>query len=165
MKRLIIYCLLTCYALSVQAQRHTNKSMIDLYFDKYSSQPGYQNITMNEDMIKNSLKIGMWKHPSIARIMSQITTFQNISFHSSEQLNKEILAGIAEQSEKNHLYREYFKWELNGRVSSVIYTRGPDTNITEVINLSIGPKNILNVSCFIGNHIDMKVIRDLAQNK
>lgn len=165
MKKVVMIAILLIAVLRLNAQNRVPKTMIDLYFTAYSRQPGYETNTMGEDMIKNTLKIDMWKHPSIARIMRQISLYQYLDFQSTTELNKKIISGITEQNHTNNIYKEYFRWELNGKTSSIIYTRGPNNNITEVVYLTIDAKDNVYVSCFVGDHISMESIEDLAKNK
>jgi hypothetical protein len=165
MKRIVIIAVLLISVLRLNAQNRIPKTMIDLYFTSYSHQPEYEVNTMGEDMIKNTLKIGMWTNPAFARIMRQIKTYQYVDFRSTAELNKKIINHITEENHTNHIYKEYFRWEMNGKVSSIIYTKGSDNDITEVVYLTIDSKDNVDVSCFVGDHISMESIEDLAKNK
>ncbi|NRF37718.1 DUF4252 domain-containing protein [Pedobacter foliorum] len=140
------------------------KTMIDLYFSRYSDEPKYEVNTMGEAMVKRTNEMHMWSHPSIARIMKQVKVYKYLNFNSSPQHSEEIVNQIDKAVNKDNWYKEYFKWELNDRTSSVIYTRGKENMVTEVVYFTISAKKI-HVSCYVGDNIDMESIRSLVLNK
>ena len=140
------------------------ETMIDLYFKRYSGEPGYEVNTMGEAMVKRTNEIGMWTHPSIARIMKQVKTYKYLNFDSSPEHSGEIVAQVDAVVKKGNLYKEYFRWELNGTTLSIIYTHGSSSKITELDYVTISKKQI-SVSCFVGDNIDMESIRSLVLNK
>lgn len=139
------------------------ETMIDLYFKRYSAESRYQVNTMGEAMVKRTNEMGMWTHPSIARIMKQVKMYKYLNFDASPDHLQEIISQIGAAVKKGNIYKEYFKWELNDNVSSVIYTKG-DNKITELDYITIN-KGHISVGCFIGDDIDMESIRTLAANK
>lgn len=146
------------------AQSTKNVTMIDLYFSEYSNQPGYKKYTLNEDMIKNSIANDVWKHPSIKNIMQHVKLYQNLNFISTSRLNKQIIDKINEQNRINNKYKEYFRFGLNGGISTIIYTKGENNNITELVCITINKSNVINISCFVGNSISMEDIEGLVKN-
>jgi hypothetical protein len=106
----------------------------------------------------------MWSHPSIARIMKQVKVYKYLNFNSSTQHSEEIVNQLDQAVSKGNLYKEYFRWELNDRTSSVIYTRGKENIVTEVVYFTISAKQI-HVSCYVGDNIDLESIRSLVSNK
>lgn len=154
--------LLVAYASN--AQNTKSVTMIDLYFSEYTNQPGFEKYTFNEDMIKNSIANDMWKHPSISKIMQHVKLYQNLHFKSTSQLNKQIIDKISKKNRVNNKYKEYFRYGLNGNVSTIIYTKGENNNITELVCLTIDKRDGVNVSCFVGDRISMKDIEGLVKN-
>jgi hypothetical protein len=140
------------------------KTMIDLYFSRYSDEPKYEVNTMGEAMVKRTNEMRMWSHPSIARIMKQVKVYKYLNFNSSAEHSEEIVNQIDKAVNKDNLYKEYFRWELNDRTSSVIYTRGKESIVTEVVYFTISAKKI-HVSCYVGDNIDLESIRSLVSNK
>jgi hypothetical protein len=138
-----------------------NQSFIDLYFKQYSHMPRYTVNTMGEAMVKRSNETGMWTHPSIARIMKQVKTYKYLSFDSTPEFSGKLIGQLDEEIKKSSIYKEYYRWELNGVTSGVIYTRYNGNKITELVNVSVGKKNLL-VSSFLGDNIDLESVRSLA---
>jgi len=164
---LSIYLLLFTTAFSFGQNKATagqTETMIDLYFKRYSGEPGYEVNTMGEAMVKRTNEIGMWTNPSIARIMKQVKTYKYLNFDSSPEHSREIVAQVDAAVKKGNLYKEYFRWELNNTTSSIIYTHGSSSKITELAYVTISKKQI-SVSCFVGDNIDMESIRSLVLNK
>lgn len=163
---LTIYLLLVSTAFTFGQKKSVSqtKTIIDLYFNRYADEPGYEVNTMGEAMVKRTNEMGMWSHPSIARIMKQVKVYKYLNFNSSPQHSEEIISQIEVAVNKDRLYKEYFKWELNDRTSSVIYTRGKENVVTEVVYLTISAKKMY-VSCYVGDNIDMESIRSLVLNK
>lgn len=141
-----------------------NETFIDLYFKRYTAEPKFSVNTMGEAMVKRSNELGMWSHPSIARIMKQVKMYQYLSFDSSPEHSTEIIRQLDLTMKKSSIYKEYYRWELNGTTSGIIYTRSNGNKITELVNISVGKKNFL-VSCFVGDNIDMESVRSLALGK
>lgn len=164
MKRILLAGILLIVAYSGNSQNTKYVTMIDLYFSEYSNQPNYKKYTLNEDMIKNSIANDVWKHPSIAKIMQHVMLYQNLNFKSTTRLNKQIIDKISDYNRINNKYKEYFRFDLNGRVSTIIYTKGDNNNITELVCITIDKSNVINVSCFVGNSISMKDIDGLVKN-
>jgi len=168
MKAFLFICLLlftTAFSFGQnKAAAGQTETMIDLYFKRYSGEPGYEVNTMGEAMVKRTNEIGMWTNPSIARIMKQVKTYKYLNFDSSPEHSREILAQVDAAVKKGNLYKEYFRWELNDTTSSIIYTHGSSSNITELDYVTISKKQI-SVSCFVGDNIDMESIRSLVLNK
>ncbi|MCF0063208.1 DUF4252 domain-containing protein [Dyadobacter chenwenxiniae] len=138
-----------------------NQTFIDLYFKQYAGMPGYSVNTMGEAMVKRSNETGMWSHPSIARIMKQVKTYKYLSFDSSPEKSNQIISQLDTEMKKSSIYKEYYRWELNGKTSGIIYTRSNGNKITELVNVSVGKKNFL-VSSFLGDNIDLESVRSLA---
>ncbi len=168
MKAFLFICLLlftTAFSFGQnKATAGQTETMIDLYFKRYSGEPRYEVNTMGEAMVKRTNEIGMWTHPSIARIMKQVKTYKYLNFDSSPEHSREIVAQVDAAVKKGNLYKEYFRWELNDTTSSIIYTHGSSSNITELDYVTISKKQI-SVSCFVGDNIDMESIRSLVLNK
>ncbi len=168
MKTAILYLSLFLASMSFsfgQDKPATSKveTMIDLYFKRYSAQPKYEINTMGEAMVKRTNEMGMWTHPGIARIMKQVKTYKYLNFNSSPKYLQEVVAQVDAAVKKDGLFKEYFRWELNDVISTVIYIKG-DKKITELDYITINKEHI-SVSCFIGEDIDMESIRSLATNK
>lgn len=164
MKSTLLFILL-CLSLSplfAQDKAAKEQTFIDLYLKPYSSEAKYQINTMGEAMVKRSNEMGMWTHPSIARIMKQVKLFKSLNFNTDR--TQQIVAQIEAAVQKATIYKEYFKWEANDTVSSIIYTRNSGSKVTELVYLTVNKKGI-NVSCFIGDDINLESIRSLAQNK
>lgn len=160
-----LLAILLCFAMGnlfAQDKAAKEQTFIDLYLKPYSSEAKYQVNTMGEAMVKRSNEMGMWTHPSIARIMKQVKLFKTLNFNTDR--TQEIIKQIAATTQKAHVYNEYFKWEMNGAVSSVIYTRNNGSKVVELVYLTANKRGV-NVSCFIGDDIDLESIRSLAQNK
>jgi len=164
MKKILLIGMVLLVAYAGNAQSAKNVTMIDLYFSEYSNQPGYKKYTLNEDMIKNSIAHDMWKHPSIKNIMQHVKLYQNLSFRSTSRLDKQIIDKISEQNRINNKYKEYFRFGLNGGISTIIYTKGENNNITELVCVTINKSNVINVSCFVGDGISMEDIESLVKN-
>jgi len=168
MKAFLFICLLlftTAFSFGQnKATAGQTETMIDLYFKRYSGEPRYEVNTMGEAMVKRTNEIGMWTHPSIARIMKQVKTYKYLNFDSSPEHSREIVAQVDAAVKKGNLYKEYFRWELNDTTLSIIYTHGSSSNITELDYVTISKKQI-SVSCFVGDNIDMESIRSLVLNK
>lgn len=167
MKNIIIYfsLILSSISFSFAQQKPSGQveTMIGLYFKPYSAEPKYQINTMGEAMVKRTNEMGMWTHPSIARIMKQVKTYQSLNFNGTPENLQKIVNQIDAAVKKNKVYQEYFRWEMNNTVSSVIYTRG-DKKIIELDYITIS-KGHISVSCFVGDDIDMESIRSLVANK
>ncbi|MFD2581370.1 hypothetical protein ACFSR6_02640 [Pedobacter vanadiisoli] len=167
MKTIVVYfsLLLTMVSFSYGQQKSAGnaETMIDLYFKSYSGESKYQINTMGEAMVKRTNEMGMWTHPSIARIMKQVKTYKYLNFNSSSENLQKIIAQVSTAVNKGNIYKEYFRWETNDVVSSVIYTKG-DKKITELDYITLN-KGHISVSCFIGDNIDMESIRSLVANK
>jgi hypothetical protein len=167
MKNIIIYfsLLLSNISFSFAQQKSTDKveTMIDFYFKQYSAEPKYEINTMGEAMVKRTNEMGMWTHPSIARIMKQVKTYKYLNFNGTPENLQKIVNQLDAAVKKNNTYKEYFRWEMNNTISSVIYTKG-DKKITELDYITIN-KGRISVSCFIGDNIDMESIRSLVANK
>ena len=168
MKIIILFfsLLLTSISFSFGQDKPTDgkvETMIDLYFTRYATEPKYEINTMGEAMVKRTNEMGMWTHPSIARIMKQVKTYKYLNFNGSSEHLQEVAGQVDAALKKGALYKEYFRWEVNDTISSLIYTKG-DKRITELDYITIN-KGHISVSCFIGDNIDMESIRSLAANK
>jgi hypothetical protein len=141
-----------------------SETLIDLYFKPYSGEPKYEVNTMGEAMVKRTNEMGMWKHPAIARIMQQVKMYKYLNFNGESGHLQQVVAEVDAAMKKGSLYKEYFKWEMNNAVSSIIYTRSSGNKIIEVDYVTTS-KSHLSVSCFVGDNINMESIRALAENK
>jgi len=137
----------------------SNNSMIDKYFTVYAKQPGYEVQLMGESMISRSNEMGMWKHPTIARIMKQVKYYKYLNIPVTTGTKLKMIERLNLEVQKDGLYHEYYKQEASDN-TIIIYTKGLKI-VTELVLVS-DQGNRLNVSCFFGNHIDMDSVRALA---
>ena len=161
---IVIYILLFTSYISLgqgKAEPEQSQTFIDLYFRQYADLPKYAVNTMGEAMVKRSNETGMWSHPSIARIMKQVKTYKYLSFDSPPEYSKKVINQLDDEMKKSSTYKEYYRWELNGVTSGIIYTRSNGNKITELVNVSVGKKKLL-VSSFLGDDIDLESVRLLA---
>jgi hypothetical protein len=159
----LLTLLLTQSAFAQSAKTMADDTMIGRYFKAYEDQPKYRITTMSEQMVAQSNEMGMWKHPSIARIMKQVKSYQYLNFDAPADFTATVIKKLDAAVKKDRLYQEYFKWETNGTVSALIYTRGK-TAITEVVYITLSPKR-MHISCYLGNNISMESIKALAKNE
>jgi hypothetical protein len=163
-KFIVLLTLLFTKAAYAQSTKTTaDDTMIGRYFKAYANQPKYRITTMSEQMVAQSNEMGMWKHPSIARIMKQVKTYQYLNFDAPPAFSANVISRLDAAVKKDGLYQEYFNWETNGTVSALIYTRGKAA-ISEVVYITLGPKRI-HISCYLGNNISMESIKALAKNE
>lgn len=135
-------------------------NMIDKYFRIYASQPGYEVQYMGEAMVKRSNETNVWKHPAISRIMKQVRAYKNLNIPVTPDLTNKIIQQLDQSIRKDKIYEEYYRYETNGKISFILYTRG-NKIITEVVSISIQWGN-MHVSSFMGDNIEMASIKALS---
>jgi len=163
MKRILftsIFLLLAvlCFGQGVIKSDASADNMIDRYFSSYRDRIKFKS-TLGEKMIKRSIEMGMFKNQDLVRIMNRVKTYKSLIINYTPSESQKIISGIAAEIKKDHSYEEYYRYDNNKENSYIIYTRGGQV-IRELVVIEIN--NHLNITCFLGDHIDMNAIRELT---